>query len=548
MQKVLSIEIGITTTKICEMDYKKKNPKVYRSIIFDTPDNAIEDGYIRDKNSFADYMRTKLEEAEFKTKNVVFTISSNKILSREVTIPYVKDNRISAVVAAEASEYFPRDITDHIVTYTVLEKRADDKKILLLAFAAPANLVKNYYSFAEHLNLSIVAVDYVGNSSYQWLKRTAITETNFVLQINEDNSIVTIMNNGILSLQRTINYGTNMLAEAVIDSQMFDVDEMTAATELLQKEELLQPRLYMDLDEQEIIDTAGERYLRLLQTKQMITESMQLFISNLARIIEYQATRSHHMNLPSNLKELIITGGGSQIKGLEQLISNELSVPVKQDVNLTRVNLVGEKHIEIERIGELITCLGATIAPVNFVPQDFVVTEQKRDFWKLYAGLLLGTFAASSLLIFVALQNYKIAVNEKERLETGIQDMTYIEEKYANYLSLTEAYQSLEAAEESTFTYEEYFNDLLKELEEKLPSGSLVHSMTSGEGSFSMSVTASSKATAAEVLLQLQKIPYVLEVQVTGLTENKDEVTKAVNVTFSVTCIYQKPAQEEVVQ
>lgn len=548
MQKVLSIEIGTTTTKICEMDYKKKNPKIYRSIIFETPDNTIEDGYIIDKNSFAELLRGKLEEAEFKVKNVVFTIASNKILSREVTIPYVKDSRISAVVDAEASEYFPRDITDHIVTYTILEKRAEDRKILLMAFAAPANLVKNYYSFAELLDLTVVAVDYVGNSSYQWLKRTATTEINFVLQINEDNSIVTIMDGGVLSLQRTINYGSNMLAEAVIESQMFDIDEMAAATELLQKDELLQPRLYLDLDEQNIIDTAGEKYLRLLQAKQMITESMQLFISNLTRIIEYQATRSHQMNFQLNIKELIITGGGAQIKGIERLISNELSVPVKQDENITHVNFVGDLQVGASRVGELITCLGATIAPVNFAPQDLVVTEQKRDFWKLYAGLIGGTILASLLLVFTAQQNYKSAVDQKEELETGIHEMSYIENKYANYVSAQEAYNSLVVAEESTFTYEEYFNELLKELEEKLPSGSIVHSMTSSDGSFTMSLTASSKATAAELILQLQKVPYVSEVKVTGLTENKDEETNANTVSFSLTCIYMKPVQEETVQ
>jgi type IV pilus assembly protein PilM len=228
------------------MDYLKKNPKVYRCLIFDTPDNTIEDGYIRDKSSFAGFMRKKLDEGNFKVKNVIFTISSNKILSREVIIPLVKDNRIAAVIEAEANEYFPRDITDHIVTFTVLEKKMEEKKMLLLAFAAPANLVKNYYSFAELLDLTVVAVDYVGNSSYQWLKKTASAETDFVLQINEENSIVTIMNDGVMTLQRTINYGTNMLAEAVIETNIFEVEELAAATELLKKDELLWPRFVMD--------------------------------------------------------------------------------------------------------------------------------------------------------------------------------------------------------------------------------------------------------------------------------------------------------------
>ena len=46
---VLSIEIGTQVTKIVEIDYKKKNPHVYRAVSFATPEGVIEDGVIRDK-------------------------------------------------------------------------------------------------------------------------------------------------------------------------------------------------------------------------------------------------------------------------------------------------------------------------------------------------------------------------------------------------------------------------------------------------------------------------------------------------------------------
>jgi type IV pilus assembly protein PilM len=548
MQKVLSIEIGVTTTKICEMDYRKKNPKIYRSILFNTPDNTVEDGYIRDKSAFAEFMRKKLEENGFRVKNVVFTISSNKILSREVVIPLVKDNRIAAVVESEANEYFPRDITDHIVTYTVLEKRIEEKKMLLLAFAAPANLVKNYYSFAELLDLSVVAIDYVGNSSYQWLKKTASTECDFVLQINEENSIVTIMNDGVLTLQRTINYGTNMLAEAVIETNAFDVDEMAAATELLQAEELLWPRFVMDIEEEAVGQNLGAAFLHIQQAKEVITDSMQLFISNLSRIIEYQVTRSHQMNIPLNIKEILITGGGAQVKGLGMLISNELAIPVRTKNEMMDVILNGDLHVSEKRLSEFLTCFGAAIAPVNFVPQDYVVTEQKRDFWKLYAVLFGATVLVSALLVIMARQNYQVALENKGDLEQSIQDMSYIENVYANYLSTQEAYNSLQAMEDSTYSFHNEFNQLLSELEEKLPSGSIVHTLSSDNISFTMSISTTSKEAATQFLLQLQEIPYIVEAQIAGLTESEDPETGLTEVTFSVTCFYTSPITEEVAQ
>lgn len=538
MQKVLSIEIGTMTTKVCEMDYRKKNPKIYRSVIIDTPKNTIEDGYIRDKETFAGFMRTFLEKNNFQTKSAVFTIASSKILSREVTIPLVKDNRIESLVRSEANEYFPRDISDYIVTYSILEKKQEEKKILLMAFAAPSNLITNYYSFAKLLGLSVAAIDYIGNSSYQWLKKIASTETTFVLQINEDSSIATIMNDGIMVLQRTINYGTNVLAEAVIETQLFGVDEMAAATELLQKSELLQPRINMNLDEDTIIAMSGEDYFRNIQAKQMITESMQLFISNLSRIIEYQVTRSHQMNVVSTIREITITGIGSQIKGLDMLISNEIALPVKKNLSINNVNMVGNQQVTRERIGELVTCLGAAMAPVNFIPDDMAGAVEKKDFWKVYAGVLLASLIGSIAFVVFSFNNYNSAVKDRERLQQGIDEMSYIDEKYNQYIRIQSIRDSLVDMYYSTYRPNENFNAILKELEDKLPASTIISSLDSTQSELKLTCAVHNKEAAGQLMLQVLKIPYFSEITTTGITEelNADNGTSVVR--FTINCKY----------
>ena len=47
-KKVLSIEIGLHTTRVCEVEAGKKNPHVYNCISFDTPENIVEVGFILD--------------------------------------------------------------------------------------------------------------------------------------------------------------------------------------------------------------------------------------------------------------------------------------------------------------------------------------------------------------------------------------------------------------------------------------------------------------------------------------------------------------------
>ena len=49
VKRVVSIEAGVWWTKVALADYRKKNPPVHKAFAFRTPEHAVEDGYIRDK-------------------------------------------------------------------------------------------------------------------------------------------------------------------------------------------------------------------------------------------------------------------------------------------------------------------------------------------------------------------------------------------------------------------------------------------------------------------------------------------------------------------
>ena len=121
-KKVLSIEIGLHHTKVCELEPGKKNPHVSNCITFETPENIVEDGFILDKDLMAQTLKSQLAAAKMNVKDAIFTIASTKIANREVVIPLVQDNKIQAIIDASATEYFPLDVSEYTISYTILEK------------------------------------------------------------------------------------------------------------------------------------------------------------------------------------------------------------------------------------------------------------------------------------------------------------------------------------------------------------------------------------------------------------------------------------------
>ena len=101
--KVLSIEIGYLFTRVCEVDYKSKTPKVYKRFTVPTLQGVMNDGTIEPDSHYMEGLRSGLREFGIKSKQVVFTLASTKIATREVVVPYVKENRIGTMVKANAS-------------------------------------------------------------------------------------------------------------------------------------------------------------------------------------------------------------------------------------------------------------------------------------------------------------------------------------------------------------------------------------------------------------------------------------------------------------
>ena len=94
-KKVISIEAGVWLTKVGLVDYKKTSPKIYKAFTFRTPEHAVEDGYIRDKESFANTLINELEKHQIKERTAVFTLVSSKIVTREIEIPPVRKIKLS---------------------------------------------------------------------------------------------------------------------------------------------------------------------------------------------------------------------------------------------------------------------------------------------------------------------------------------------------------------------------------------------------------------------------------------------------------------------
>lgn len=541
--KVISIEIGSQRTKICELDYKKKNPHVYHCINFETPMNTFEDGYIRDKEKFVAVVKEKIKENNMKSNKVVFTIGSTKIANREITIPLIKESRIQDVIDTNASDYFPVEISEYTLTYSILEKivSKEESKLRLSVLAAPNNLIKNYYSLAGMLGYEVMAIDYIGNSAYQMFRKEEGTEIKLIVQMNEQTTLISVLDGANLKLQRTVPYGTSSIIDAVLHNGYFLVESEKKAIQLLCNHALINSQLNVMNEEAAVtISLLEEDYMTNTRVREEITDSLKSLINNIQRVIDYYTSK----NKGDKISSLYITGQGSRFKGMKELLFHETGIEVKIMELLPSV--IFPKDVKMDRMeqSEYIATIGATIRPLHFVPKENLIKEKNNN--RIHSRILMlsGSVVISIILVVSSYFDYISERRDNHQLTREIANLSDVNIVYAAHSVAMNQYNTVKNVYEMTENPNEELNEFIGELEQKLPTEAMIESFLITSTDFTLSMKVNSKESAAKVIQQLKTFETISQIDTSGLTEEiEKDGTKLVR--FIITGQYKNTLEED---
>ena len=529
--KVLSIEITDVVTRVIEVDYGKKDPVIHKAIVFPTPEKTVSDGVIEGVETYAKEFQRQMHG--FGTKNVVFALASNKVMSREVSIPEMKDDQIPDFIQNQKSEYFPMDTSGHTMVHRILDRDKEKKQIKIIVYAVPQKLVMNYQSFASLAGLNIVGIDYNGNSIYQWLSGENHKQMDMYLQINERSTLFTVLENRKYALQRNINFGAYALSDRLIQSGYFDSElgdqtfTRSDALRRLSEEEFVFPSFAAI----KLSEPDSESAERLHSAKEMVTEGMRQLLGNLSRVLEYY----HSKNQNAELNTIFVGGCGAKIRGLKAFLENEFSgvevVVLDQLPDVKVSNQVNKSGINTS---ELIACIGAAEGTLTFV----TVSKQAKANKMILLGVIVVAAGIVGAVFLMLLGKGKLRSkeSEKEKLEVQIKELedSGIEALEARYNAAIAASNRIVEFHNNTYRNNEQWNSVLAELEEKSVSSMVISGVSSDANNLSMSVSVKSKEEAAKLLLQLQQIPYFNQIRISSISQQGEDDAEDTLVSFSL--------------
>jgi type IV pilus assembly protein PilN len=512
-----NIEISDRIIKVCEIG-NKKNLLISRCFMFLTPEGSVTDGQIIDPEALAAALKKEFKRHRLRCKNANLALVSGRVAVREVVFPPVKENRLKSLVESNASDYFPVDMSKYHITHTILEsvKKGENQGHRVMIMAVPLTLLEGYVTLASLAGFQINSIDYFGNSQFRAVENKGGTGITMLINVDCTYTCITFIQGKKLLLQRFLTTGVDELIQNYI-----------AASGRLESEYMLA------LDE---LSSGLEDTIEAILPRDSIEDSLSRLISNINRVSDHFSSK----NWDHPVEKIILTGACCHVTGLQELLSEESTIPFEALKALPGFSSLSTA--KITDISNYFSCVGSAVAPVDFIPPQSKKKKKKKDSAKAESSRLAVLFLVGCILISAGLSvsayfNYLDNLQEKNATQENINNLSYVQDTYQAYVNYENGITDVKALTDLSASPNDNLLAFIDDLENKMPSDIRVLSAACTTTGVNMNVTVSSKEAAAEVIVELRSFDSISQVEVGAIAEFKDD-SGVKTVSFTVNCIY----------
>ncbi len=555
-KKVLVIRVGSRTTHIVHMDNVDDEPSIYGCMRVTTPEGCVSDGQIIDVTDLARMIVKTMKEKHINCKDAIFVIPSSKIASREATMPAVSKQRMGALVQARVSDLFPVDVGQYVFSHVLQGKpyaggeetklatekgfdklveaeenkdqddgkkkkkkkgasteEADDSELVqdVLVFAAPTELINSYYALADAIGVKIAALEADGNSVFQIMKRQVGSGTSLSIQINRDSTLVNVVNQDKLLLQRVVPYGVNVFTDAIQEEPAFRCETFDKAYKLISSQRVLMPHLG--------VENAGDDFS--VQKRIEVTNNGDYLIGNIVRVVEYY--NAQHRGDP--IQSVSLIGWGCSIVGIHDLLTNELGIQTTTPTEISGVRFNRKVEISISML-QYLNCMGAVFSPVNFISRDVAEKDAKKGTMVgpiLICGLLVCAAAVLAGWSYLSLFS---ARDDKDSWQMKVNSLGTVEAEYNELMAIENNYGTYKGVKLSTDLNNNHFHALLDDIEAVCPKSFRINTVQSDGNRVTISADSKERLLSVPALIiELNNIQMIRNVWVETITDSSSSMS-----------------------
>lgn len=342
-KKVLSIDFGSSEIKIIEGKMSKKDIKIFKSISVILPKNLYFNGTILDKDTIVKLLREILKENKISTELAYGIINNSSIITREISIPKVDEKEVGAIIGFQIEDFFPVDPENYVIDYLIIGTTIENdiEKLSIIVIGIPTNMVLDHLNLMKDVGLKPKVLDFQGNTMAKLLSCSERINEDYntkdivfaSVDMGHDSTKLTIIKNGNIEITRVVDIGAKAVYSNMLSFVNLPKDDI---------EEMMFKIKNINDEKEELTD-----YNRMIS---IVKSTIQGILEEIEMVFRYYRTR----DMDNDINLILLQGGLSNIKGLDNLYSNFFNIPTVVLKSLDRINWDGELSKYSNSIGGLI--------------------------------------------------------------------------------------------------------------------------------------------------------------------------------------------------
>ncbi len=306
-KSVAGLDIGSSSIKMVELEGKANGFSLVSLGYENLPDDTIIDGQIMELNVVSDVIQSVCNNHQVTAENVVTGVSGHSVIIKNIVLPPMSQDELEESIDWHAEEHIPYDLADVSLDYQITGTTSDSTQVLIAACKR------------ERIDSIRQAVQMAGKTP------VVIDVDTFALQncyeanyMPDDSQVVTLLNIGASTMNVNIVKGTRSLFTRDITvggSQFTDVLQRSLGLSFQQAEAVKRGATHVG-------EGVEEKSIEPLMNN--VTEIVAMEIQKTFDF--YRATTEDNQTV---VRKILISGGGSKLKGLAADLSVRLELPVE---------------------------------------------------------------------------------------------------------------------------------------------------------------------------------------------------------------------------
>ena len=311
----IGLDIGTSAIKAVELQQTSAGMELLHYAVLPVPAGTVKNGVIANPDDVGAVIKHVFKNGKIRDKEVYVAVAGQSVVVRLVRFPEMPADEVQSAIYFEADKYLPFSPEESVIDFHIIGPAESEGDIEVMLVAAQNDLVNSHVTAIEAAGLAPVAMDVqpfailrsLGMESSDSQRCTGL------IDIGAGTTDVVIFKGDIPKFTRIIPFGGQRFTEAVAEGMNCGFSE---ADDMKQQAGKV---LFGDEPELNDPNNLSTRIFGILRPV------LEEFLLEVRRSVDYYKLQ----NRGDTIDELVLTGGGGKLLGLDRLLEGDLGIPVR---------------------------------------------------------------------------------------------------------------------------------------------------------------------------------------------------------------------------